>query len=53
MQQYKINKETQQYELKKEMPFNPDQEWINPEQTLNTEILRVFTDFKIAKQDNS
>jgi len=51
MQQYKINKETQQYELKKEMPFNPNQEWLNPEQTLNTEILRVFTDFKIAKQD--
>ena len=34
------------------MPFNPDQEWLNPEQTLNTEILRVFTDFKIAKQDS-
>lgn len=33
----------------KMMPFNPDQVRINPEQTLNKEILRVFTDFKISK----
>lgn len=52
MFQYKRNKETNEFELKKEMPFNPEQERLNPEQTLNTEILRVFTDFKIAKQDN-
>jgi len=39
----------------KATPFylNPREEWVNPETTLNKEILRVFSDLKIANSDEN
>ena len=31
--------------------FDPYNEWLNPNETLNKDIMRAMADFKIVKQD--